>query len=166
MVKINKYSKMISYSFFLFLLVIPSCKERYEELELVRTDYDGKKLKLDGYYYYQEPNFTTLFFLYKNGVIYDPGSKKDTDLNKIDSFIIKIPPLSREARIRWGIFQVNVSEINIETWDIVSGGKIPTNIRKYNILNDTTIVSNNDAKLIYKFRKFSPKPDSINNFIK
>jgi hypothetical protein len=165
MVTTNKHSKTV---IFLFLLLL-GCKERYENLELSREDYNGKELKTNGYYYRQAPKYTDPFFLYQNGVIYFPGITYDTDLDKVDVFTTNIPPLSREDRAKWGIFQVKGATINIETWDIVSGGKIPTNIRAYTILNDTTITikdSKSGENIIYKFRAFSPKPDSTNNFIK
>jgi hypothetical protein len=166
MVKQLKSLKTINYIFVLSLVFLSSCKERYENLELIREEYKGNELKLNGYYYHQsqKQDFTSYFFLYRNGIVYF-GGISDNDLNIVDASITKIPPQSREARTNWGVFKINTDDLKIEKWDIVSGGKIPTNIRMYKIENNTTIKSTNSSET-YTFREFSPKPDSTNSFVK
>lgn len=73
-----------------------------------------------------------------------------------------------------GVFQINTESINFETWE--AGRNITTFSHFGKILNDTTFllekrINNITNKtftenLTYRFKQFSPKPNSTNNFIK
>ena len=73
-----------------------------------------------------------------------------------------------------GVFTINKESIEFETWE--AGRDIITFSNYGKILNDTTFsitkqVNNDNSKsdilnLIYKFKQYSSKPDSTNNFIK
>ena len=143
----------------------------YEPLQLIRQDYSGQEIRLEGYYYFKEvvpmgPG-TSILFLYKNGVVYNFGVVPDTSLSKVDAFIKTIPHSSTDKPYAWGVFQVNDNKVKIEIWDIVSGGKNTTTLREGKILNDSTIqiCLFNRPNEFYRFRKFFPKPDSTNRFV-
>lgn len=73
-----------------------------------------------------------------------------------------------------GVFQINTESINFEIWE--AGRNITTFSHFGKILNDTTFLLekriNNiinktfTENLTYRFKQFSPKPNSTNNFIK
>jgi hypothetical protein len=75
----------------------------------------------------------------------------------------------------WGVFNIKDNIIKFERWYPGQGAK-KAYVREGIILNDTTFHitksyrSNGselkDADEVYHFRKFSPKPDSTNVFVK
>jgi hypothetical protein len=163
----------------------------FEPLTFKKEEFLGKNLKADGYFYYtnkkQEYN---AFFLYKNGVYHGGNWLKKIDfninnLNLLDKDIKTIYEIEEKypTYYRWGIFNVNNSNIEIERWVTSSGGgPYPTQILRGEIKNDSTIhfhtklesvplQANRKKKIFsidetYHFRQFSPKPDSTNKFIK
>lgn len=172
MVKVNLFLIVI-----LTLILLPSCKDY--SLMTKRQDYVSNNLKLDGYYYYNptgiDSSITVGLFLYKNGVVLDVGGIKSKDLKQMDNYI-KSAYNFQKYKIGWGVLKAHKNEITYETWVSSSGGGFPTVKRSGEILSDTTFVirktydqsskKNRFEKTIYRFRKFSPKPDSTNKFIK
>jgi hypothetical protein len=172
MVKVNLFLIVI-----LTLISLPSCKDY--SLMTKRQNYVSSNLKLDGYYYYNptgiDSSTTVGLFLYKNGVVLDIGGIKSKDLAQMDKYI-KSAYNFQKYKIGWGVLKVHKNEITYETWVPSSGGGFPTVKRTGEILSDTTFIINKIydqssrkteiEKTIYRFRKFSPKPDSTNNFIK
>lgn len=166
MVKINILKKAIVIT---LLIIINSCckQSTYDELNLARQDYLENNLRLDGYYYahFANPSGTDFFFLYKNGVFQNRYTSSDTTLSKIDEYIKTIN--KGGAPHDWGIFQVSGKNIKIERWVLSSGCNQPTVIQDGKILNDTTIeIGLTSFANLYKFRRFSPKLDSTNTFVK
>lgn len=159
----------------LLISIVYSCTTM-KPLSLEREDYNGKNLRLDGYYYSPYEEGYTSFFLFENGIYLDNGSTIKTDgINKLDEIIKSMYPLNPKYSVpyRWGIFIVNGSDIKIEAWLSGSGGAYPTHLVKGKIINDTTIAISGlkgkkyDNQVDYfHFRQFSPKPDSTNEFIK
>ena len=59
-----------------FILSSSSCDRKMDEslddkLSLERIDYNGKELRIDGYYFqnYVSDDYIHIFFLYQNGII-------------------------------------------------------------------------------------------------
>jgi len=158
--------------YFSLLLLIPllySCfiKLPDEELTMTRTPYNGKEIRLDGCYFEKEPGYEkygNYLFFYSNGLMLYIG---DTiNINTISQFSGGIKNMTNYKQ-QWHIFQIENKTINIQGWTEVVGtfsGYLAVHNEIYTILNDTT-VSTEDSR-IYYFKKFSPKPDSTNVFIK
>lgn len=171
--------KLFSFLTVILFLCI-SCEKELHKLNMTKTPYTGNELRIDGYYY---SNLTSaddigLAVFYRNGVCINVFTRikgqdtlrfieNDILLNK--SFISTF--MNTPTNI--GLFIINSESIEYETWE--AGRDIITFSNYGKILNDTTFLItkqvNNDSgksyseKLTYRFRKFSPKPDSTNNFI-
>ena len=151
-----------------------------EKLTLVRAPIK-KSIRLNGYYYHAHhgvPDYADNYFFYQNGVThYLNGSsdsmsvlrriKQDRDTTTYQE--------SREARKEyWGVFTILWNEILIEKWEIEFMNSVF--LRSGQIKNDTTFVIYNmesrdgdyryEMSDTFRFRRFSPKPDSINEFVK
>jgi hypothetical protein len=143
----------------------------------------GNELRLDGFYYSSPNSDSDLFavyFFYKNGVVrYGYSSHSLTELE--GSYKTNRQELSKENmrnRVGWGVVNISGDDIKFETWGSSSGGSLKTLARKGKVLNDSTFVINEAVdnytgriykdytnKALFKFKKFSPKLDSTNNFV-
>jgi len=155
---------------FLIIPFVYSCIETLsdEELTITRTHYYGKEFRLDGYYTGLVPGQSVYYnyiFFYSNGVTYYLGHTFVEDINQIKIDVES----SRKNKSSWGIFHVKNDTIAIQGWrlrdDVYQNLLINY---QYKIINDTTLFykdSRGDTTCYY-FRRFSPKPDSTNVFIK
>ena len=143
-----------------------------EELTMFRTPYNGKEIRLDGYYSglnYQSGNTTYIqyMFFYSNGILYTSfGYNNDiTDINEI----IKLMDKDRKDKREWAVFKVSGDSIIMQGWRLRDDvyQNYAYNYR-YKIINDTTLYYEDSwgSTKSYYFKKFSPKPDSANVFIK
>ncbi len=148
-------------------------------LSLKRQPYTGTEMRTDGYYYFETDGriFDVLFF-YRDGTLLegDGGQPIDSialiDKKHLDSEWIKS---SKKYKINWGLFAINNNQIQYEKWYPSSGGPFRTYIRSGEILNDTAFVIKMSARSdgsssmtldrAFRFRPFSPKPDSTNQFV-
>ena len=160
-------------------LIYNGCKKIFkdDELSLPREPYYGNAIKLDGYYYYQTNNdLTRVFFLYKNGVMFDAMSYTSINLDDVEKEMIECCDKIRSWKYSWGIFVIRGNSLEAEGWRSVGWTrKLPIYKFYYSIENDTTLCFIKEVDLssgretvrneIYHFRQFSPKPDSTNNFI-
>ena len=151
-----------------------------ENLNLEKLPYDGKELRLDGYYYFlQDGRIYSTYFFYKNGVIIN-GEAADPNASDPIAFMDSVfhtesfSDQIKEIKTGWGVFQIQNDCIVFERWLISEGGH-PIGRFSGNILNDTTFIitkrenpySGNvyQENNLYHFHAFSPKPDSTNVFI-
>jgi hypothetical protein len=144
-----------------------------------KTPYTGDKLKIDGYYY-SNPiyrNDIRVAIFYKDGFCiftWATPNSQDT-LNYIENEILLNDKYISELKSNpdhIGVFQIIDSDIEIEAWEYRSW--IFTHFGK--IVNDTTFIinkrkDNNSQKsysedITFRFKQFSPKPDSTNVWIK
>jgi len=158
----------------LFIPFFYSCIETLpdEELTMIRTPYNGKEIRLDGYYSglnYQSGNTTYIqyMFFYSNGIMYTSFGY-DSNIKDIDK-IVSLMDKDRNIKRHWAIFQVKKDTITIQGWrlrDYVYQN-YAYNYR-YKIINDTTLFYENSLGVTTKFyfKKYSPKLDSTNVFIK
>jgi hypothetical protein len=163
------------------LLFCTSCKKELHELSMSKTPYTGNELRIDGYYY---SNLTSaddiaIAVFYRDGVcinVYTRVEGQDT-ISYIENEILlneSIISTFMSTPTNIGVFHINTESIEFETWE--AGRDIITFSNYGEILNDTTFLItkqvNNDSgksetlNLIYRFREFSPKPDSTNNYVK
>lgn len=151
-----------------------------EDLSFVRTDYSGNELRIDGYYYFMNIGSDSTMryhirFFYKNGVVLDCGNPTKDEL-KIREEQFKngqFYKIVKGSKSSWGLYKIENSTIQIE---LLYYGPFRAFINCGVILDDSTYVLNKmkssyDEKEIEisgtcHFKKFSPKPDSTNIFIK
>ncbi len=140
---------------------------------LPRENYNGNQLRVDGYYYSKNDGY----FFYRNGVFFDPGGgygyigKERWEAKSIDKKYL----ISLISESWWGQFVIQDSIIKFEMY-YPGDGPLWSYIKEGIILNDTTFhitksYRSNGTMLseeneVYHFRKFSPKPDSTNVFVK
>lgn len=152
-----------------------------DNLSLNKSVYTGNELRIDGYYYFiTENNLHFTYFFYENGItIHGGGNAPNTSpIEFIESQFKSENYLKalKDHKTAWGIFQFNGNKIEFERWYPSSGGPLPSYIRSGEILNDTTFIitksirpktgEEKELNEIYRFKRFSPKPDSTNSFIK
>jgi hypothetical protein len=167
--KLIDMKKIIFIFIALGTLTFSKCEK--EELSLKRIDFNGNEIRLDGFYY-NEPN-KAHFFLYRNGVFFDGGTGFNGSLVDMEKFHSNIEnyKTAYEVPYFWGVFRISTGEIQFAKW--VSSdefGRYTTTQFNGKIINDTTLLINHPAEMIgsdtFYFHRFSPKPDSTNNFIK
>jgi hypothetical protein len=147
-----------------------------EKLTIPRKDYLGTELRTDGYYYEINNDLTSIYFLYRNGIILYAYSYRNKTLEEIESEIIsQIKEGQKIHKSRFGVFIVEGNTITIEQWAASTGFSLPV-VRSYGtIQNDSTFLvtktyssetqKERSANLLYHFRQFNNKPDSTNVFI-
>jgi len=132
-------------------------------------------LKIKGYFYSPYEDGYCAFFLFENGNYFDEGALLAiSDLNELDS-IIAIAEQSQHTKnlyYRWGIYRVEGSTILINRWLPGVGGPYPSQLLKGEIVNQKTIViagltenGTTNRTDTFRFRQFSPKPDSTTHFL-
>lgn len=157
--------KKVLFILVLFLLFNNSCGHR-KKFELIREDYLGDNIRLDGFYY-NKPELTH-FFLYRNGIMYS-SDNTDENFNDLLDYYKNPENYNNVYNLPyyWGVFQIDNKDIKFETW--VSGdafGGYSTRQFDGRIINDTTLIINDQGgSNTFYFHKFSPKPDSTNTFI-
>jgi hypothetical protein len=165
----------------LFLLLIPpcSCTFENEKLTFAKVENNSKRLNIDGCFLYLysvgDTKHCVPVFLYRNGVIVEFGSMELERLHERlndEEFLAYV----KTIRSAWGLYRINEDSISYEKWYYSGGPPKITYIRKGKILNDSTFIitsserPNGDERTelneVYRFKKFHPKPDSTNDFIK
>jgi hypothetical protein len=162
------------------LFTCASCEKELQELSMSKIPYAGDELRIDGYYYSNltSANDIGIAVFYRDGVcinVFTSIEGQDT-IDFIENDILLNESLMysfMNTPSHIGVFQINTESIEFETWE--AGRDIITFSNFGEILNDTTFLItkqvNNDSgksyseKMTYRFRQFSPKPDSINSFI-
>lgn len=175
---------MVRIKSFIFCFFLVGCRFIIGEDDRLTLDcnpYLGQSLRIDGYYYLSRLNTeenTNVFFIYNNGVILSMGSFPLKELEKRESIFLNSSFLSKNSRIKfqWGIYQIDSkqSTITYEKW--YPSQRPYAAYRKIGkIMNDTTFILTESMRIdgseksvieeIYKFKKFKPKPDSVNTFV-
>jgi hypothetical protein len=149
-----------------------------EKLSLAKTPYTGNELRTDGYYYDNNDNLISIYFLYRDGIILYAFSHKAIGLDEIEKEMIENNMYNDydADKSRWGLFVMNGKTIQMERWTPSTGFSLPVTRGKGYIENDTTyhIMEKyySDTKKYYKgdwvyhFKQFHLKPDSTNKFIR
>lgn len=168
---------------FLMLIFLNSCCDSWlypdDELSIKRMDYTGNELRIEGYYYYGNNGiYYDIYFLYHNGIIlYCGGSHSNSELKELEiefasgyyyNFI-------KNTKYHWGAFKIENNLIQFERWFPYEGG-LPVCNRSGVILNDSTFhitkamrADGTEQQVLdetFHFKRFSPKPDSTNKFVK
>lgn len=153
-----------------------------EELTFIRADYVGDQLKVDGYYYcrynvYDSASYYILF-LYKSGIVLNGGYPYESELSvREDEFKNgQYKKSVKKIANYWGLFTIDSTTIQYE---MLHGGPFRAMIDSGKILNDTTFIilkrkssygtlgiEEKALQDTFRLKPFSPKPDSINIYIK
>ena len=163
----------------LLIFIISSCGKD-AVFELVRTEYLGNELKINGYYIntMNDDGVISAYFFYQDGVVLSSGgSPEEMTIEEIENIWLsdEYDDFIKKTKYLWGVFNIADEYIEFETWESGNGSALKTVIRSGDILNDTTFVltilynNYNDNTIIlndtFQFKQFSPKPDSTNLFI-
>lgn len=156
------------------------CVDR--ELQIKRKDYNGSRLRMDGYYYCPVDTddngliLNEIIVFYRNGVVLFPG---DVSEGSEDLYLHAIAGSRgiKESKSCWGTFDITDSLLQVAKWRPAPCG-YPAVLRAGEILNDTTfLISRMEIKgkhgtgnlvkeQYYRFRAFFPKFDSINEYVR
>ncbi|MDR1153883.1 MAG: hypothetical protein LBL04_04160 [Bacteroidales bacterium] len=172
-----------------FILSSSSCDRKWDEssddrLTLEKIDYNGKELRIDGYYRRydyagkeKKLHGVTPYILYSNGVILGDVGVPIDRVSEMEECFRNGFYVNNAKKYYWGVFQINGIQIKYEKW-VPSDGPFSTFIYEGVILNDTTFIINKyyrmkdidkksptEVNWEYHFKQFSPKPDSTNRFI-
>jgi len=173
--------KMMKLNFcsIVFLLLLTTC-HKDKELSMKAIPYTGDELKINGYYYKNKGEYSHVLVFFANGVQF--GSNGILPSNDIEN-ILRDPDFTKRFGNKftvWGAFEINNNDLRFEFYSIFNGHDWRTCIAHCEILNDTTFyiekttfsktgkeVNDEGSTFLgeYRFKQFSPKPDSTNNFI-
>jgi hypothetical protein len=166
---------------FLSLVLFTACsksKFKADNLANPLQPNNSTALRLNGYYYETTGDlFQSVSFLYGNGVlIYAGGSL--TSLEELDEYAQRefVSGTSyKEDKAGWGLYIIEGTSFKSERWYTGQGAQ-KSYIRYGEILNDSTFhitystrfdgSERSDKDEIYRFRAFTPKPDSTNKFVR
>lgn len=157
--------------FFLFTtLLLTSCDKAFkdDELTMDKKPYLGNELKLNGYYYDINPNTNGIgeaVLLYRDGtMLFCGGSgEEENPFDFIDNLLASSDFINHAQahKFYWGVFQINDTQLQYERWYQSDGG-LPVGHSEGTILNDSTFIVDDE---VFHFRYYTPKPDSLNDFI-
>ena len=146
---------------------VPGGRDGRMPMHIKRQNYDGKELRIDGFYY--DSKFSS-FYLFGNGIyLYNGTGGGYNSLSETKQLILDYEINNqryKDAVPWWGLFNINYPNIVVETWMSGEGcSRYRTDTFHGKILNDTTILfSDYPDTTTFHFCKFI-KPDSTNRFI-
>lgn len=165
---------MVKTSFILVFLLVFGCIQ-YQTI--TKQKLYNNNFNTNGYYIGEQNGIYNILFFYRDGVVRYIGSKKTDNNLEISNYIFKEYINSKpkiNSRTGWGTFIIDGKKIEYDMYAPRADAPIYT--RRGEILNDSTFViksisefdgkKTNPQNTIYHFRKFNPKPDSTNSFIK
>jgi hypothetical protein len=169
--------------FFLFLIAVTyHCADSDDDdkLSFTRTPYDGTALRFDGYYYIPFSNGDIeIYFLFRNGNFLYGTYVKQANLSWMEEIFANGTYYNKYAKndkTNWGVFRITGNTIEYERW-VPANGMERSQVYRYTgeIINETTFniskterVNGEDQRSrdeTYHFKQFSPKPDSVTQFI-
>jgi len=166
------------------IMLLAACDTRLRDLTMKKTPYPGNELRIDGYYYssplydkYADITTMRVAVFYRDGYCINTSIKitsSDT-LGQIESEVLRNDGfIAHEKAIpsHIGVFLIMNPDIQFEVWEY----RAWTFTYYGKIIDGTTFIinksiNNRDGKnssesLTYRFKQFSPKPDSTNVWIK
>ncbi len=173
--KLRMFCAIIALITFVFGCNLQTTRDRSISLE--RVENTSNSLSLSGYYFHKDPIGTvTVFFLYSDGTLMYPGSFGDDDFENFEKELRRSRIAEvKQSKIFWGVYQIRGDSILIDRWH-PSNGHYYVFREKGRIHNDTSFVLTETVRLrgeeriayseVFRLKKFSPKPDSTNRWIK
>lgn len=166
----------IKYSILLLLFCVSCkrCKENPpEKLCNGPVPYTENGLRLDGYYF---GNDGDILIFYRNGVMLYGGVSSEANLDSKESAFAdgSFHANAVNDEYKWGVFKVSSNSFNYER-HYPSTNAWLVYVMEGNIENDTTIHITKSYRCdgsefrgennFFRFKPFSPKPDSTNSFV-
>ena len=158
------------------LILMYSCDKLLEDepFSLKKGDYNGYEIKTAGYFYkyMNEIDSYSIIVFYRNGIVYNQFS-----VDSLEAFENQIQSgnYTSDYKWSWGLFTVDPTGLRVENLLGMGGLHFIAYTDYGNIINDSTIhfykhkESWSDVSEAiddtFHFKVFSPKPDSINNYL-
>lgn len=161
------------------LSLFSNCENNASDMPfaLKKRDFYGTQFRIDGYYYqkYGTPEKLTIYFFYRNGILLHAGDGYTIDIEaKFENG--ELYEKLKENKYCWGLFNIDSNIIQFERYYNSDDISKDAYIRSGEILNDSTFRITksmrsdgkevSDENEMYYFKKFSPKIDSTNVFVK
>ena len=173
---------MVKIYYFLSFFLFCSCDKLLNDdvLSLNKKDIIFPMLRLDGCFFepYGAENKCSVIILYRNGVyLHWNDGVEISELNNISNYFNNNELLHKIKNVKfaWGIVKIENNIIKTERW-YPSQRPLKAYIKSGIILNDSTFVLNSSIRSdgsdfetisqTYYFKKYSPKPDSTNSFVR
>lgn len=159
------------------ILEVCSCQMFFgkdESLSQRPTNNRTNKIKLSGYFYVEFSEMVVIYFLNENGTIFQASGFPKSEWKESEESLGSNSKIAANLRYNWGVYRIKEDSIQFERW-YPSERPYKTAMSKGIILNDSTftiteVVSSNGSfssvNEVYRFRRFTPKPDSTTSFIK
>ena len=152
-----------------------------DELTINRIINNSNMLNLSGYYYGDisgiNSDHPNIYLINQNGIFINANSFSLSDA-ETGNVTFTYPDLAYQYKGDWGVYKLENNTIEIEYWVSRSCGGVGLLYEKGIILNDSTFKitywrrSYGDKtereeyiNAIFRFQKYSPKPDSTIRFI-
>ena len=169
-----------------FVLCLCSCKNLFkdEEFSIKCVSYTGSELRIDGYYYikstFGDKKYINCFIFYFNGVS-SPVQTEADNLNDVESSIASRSENKylKNNLYAWGPFSIYENTLRMQYYE-------PSDYLSKRVLELTCTILNDSTFYLekihlvstgqeiterffnigeYRFKQFSHKPDSTNNFL-
>ena len=167
------------YHILIAVFLLTGCYTTLHDLTMTKTPYFGDEVRVDGYYYstIRQGNYIGVAVFYGDGFCIHTWIEPTNQdfLQQIENEILlnnTVINRIKEIPTNIGVFQIMYPDIQFEIWEYRTD---PTTFFG-TILNDTTFIINKrvnnrikktyQLNLTYRFKQFSPKPDSTNVWIK
>jgi hypothetical protein len=174
----NKNMKTIIYITCLLGILTFSlgCKKirKDKKLSIGQTSNNSNLLKLSGYYYYEYPGsnetLKEVYFFYNDGQLISCGVFSGNDFSEIENYLVtdRFKSQLQSNKDMHGLYLIENNQLTMENWVANESGYL-VNRKEGVIVNDSsfniTIESKKNVSYLYKFRAYTPKPDSTNKFI-
>jgi len=169
---------LLGISLILFVICCNKKNDKDDTVTLKKIAYTGNEIRTDGYYYYEygNPINILVFFYYRNGIVLNGSSSKLSEMPNVETYYSDGTFYNSISTLKyyWGVFSVVDSVFSYEMW-YPGEFEYPAYLKWGAIINDSTIHISKSKRLngseekaedmLLHFKKFSPKPDSTNNFI-
>lgn len=161
-------------------LITTGCKDLVNDdsFSLKKESYNGNEIRTNGYYCIYNSRFkvNAITIFYRNGIVHNQFSASSLSIFEEELRNGTYNDQNNNFKQCWGLFSIKVDEIKIENIIGMGGLSSIAYIDYGKILNDTTIhfYKHKESYSNYSevmddtlhFKQFTPKPDSINVFIK
>ena len=171
--------KTILVVFCILSLVMIGCSKIVADLGMQRKPYLGTDLKIDGYYYSDSPIWdktiaVTIFYRNGTSILIFINVEQDIFQSIEKKFLYNQEVLSKIKNEPYGIGVFTINNNSLEMENFIGRGFKHTYKSYYEIINDSTFImkrfigiegSETSHNLKFRFKKFSPKPDSTSVYI-
>lgn len=171
--------KNIQVLLILFVLLSSCCKNycKDDELQIVKKDYTGDALRMNGFYYSKNGALVRSFLVpYRNANCILSNYPVDIDrlVRDLDNNSGLMSGI-RKRKTSWGLIEIQNDTLKVDYWGIAKCER-PLERGFFKILNDTTLLNFKNTSMrdmkdyfvsdTFYFQYLSSKPDSTNEYIR